>query len=65
MKQMRKKVLKETLEKQLEKYERRIQKMAYSAYKVREMIEQINKQEVQQGAVHKTGIETTPIDGSN
>jgi len=45
MKTIRKSVYRSRLESQLAKYERRIQKMAESAYKIRQMIEQINVKE--------------------
>ena len=61
MKVLRKKILKEKLENQLAKYERRIQKMAYNAYQVRQMIEQLNAKE-NVDAVLNTG--TQGVDGS-
>jgi len=65
MKPKRKKVQREWLENQLAKYERRIQKLAESAYHIRQVIEILDKQEAQRNqargeitnAIHQTGIE--------
>ena len=51
MKTIRKSVYRAQLEAQLSKYERRIQKMAENAYKVRQVIENMIRQEAQD-AIH-------------
>lgn len=53
MKTIRKAVFRSKLEAQLSKYERRIQKMAENAYKVRQVLEQLYREE-QKNAVHQS-----------
>lgn len=68
----RKKVHREWLENQLAKYERRIQKLAESAYHIRQMIEILDRQEVARNqekgeisnAICETGIEAGAGSGS-
>lgn len=56
MKTIRKKVLRATLEHQLEKYGRRIQKLADQAYRIRQALESLDAKE-NENAVHNTGSE--------
>lgn len=63
----RRKVVRDHLENQLFKYERRIQKLAEEAYKVRQAIEIMDAQEVERekskgemtDAIHQAGIEAS------
>lgn len=78
MKPKRKKVAREWLENQLAKYERRIQKLAEQAYRVRQFIETLDRHEIEQAmkkeelsnAIREAGIkagsgsgETNPNSG--
>jgi hypothetical protein len=63
MKLKRKKLVKAQLENELSKLERRIQTIAEHAYKIRQSIESIDRQEAQR-AVHLTNSEETISGGS-
>lgn len=71
MKPKRKKVHREWLENQLAKHERRIQKLAESAYYIRQAIDILDKQEAARiqskgdvtDAIHKSGVEAVPGSG--
>lgn len=59
---LRKSVYRGKLESQLAKYERRIQKMAENAYKIRQVLESMYMEE--QRAIHQPGIEASVGAGS-
>jgi hypothetical protein len=63
MKTIRKAVFRSKLEAQLSKYERRIQKMAENAYKIRQFLETLNR-EVQNDAIHPIEPEGSVSGGS-
>ena len=62
MKTIRKKIAMQKLETQLQKYERRIQKMAYNAYQIRQLMEQLSIKE-KANAIRETGTEGTAGNG--
>ncbi len=61
MKTMRNKVVVTAIISKLQKYDRRIQKMAENAYKLRQMLEKFLKEN--EDALHKTIDETSPVGG--